>query len=65
LPEAMRVANTLTQPIIHAQRNVRLHDLTGKYDRSLAVDACHLLPEGHDFVAQAAFEALSKDLIKR
>jgi hypothetical protein len=65
LPETMKVANSLTQPIIHAQRNDRLHDLTGKYDRSLAVDACHLLPEGHDFVAKAAFDALSKDLTKR
>jgi hypothetical protein len=65
LPEVMKLANSLTQPIIHTEKIDHLHDLTGKYDRSLALDACHLLPEGHDFVAKAAFDALSKGKIQR
>jgi hypothetical protein len=51
-----------TAPLIHAIVNDHVHDLTGAYDSSSTLDACHLLPSGTSLVAGKIYEKIEQDM---
>jgi len=53
-----RTAVEKTAPLVRAQANDHLHDLTGAYGQELTLGACHLVPAGNEIVADKIYQSI-------